>query len=302
MSEKRKISTRKILQTLLTLVLLAACVFVLLSASKLQSEKRVKGVHIEIKNEDYCQFVSKEEIRKILFEKRHIEPSTLVIGKVDLKKMEAILATNPWIETAQIFIDNKRELQVNVTQRVPQLRVFDRIGNTYYLDSNKHELPISDNYTHYEVLFVNVPQIKNDSLGDLLKSKMLSISKLIKQDTFWLAQTSEVVVNSPNDIQIIPVLGKHKILLGDASDLKEKLDNVFAFYQNVLKKIGWDRYEIVDARFKNQIVSSPSLPWKAPVDRALTNMNWVKTIVGDLTKEKELAAMNSPKDTTITSR
>lgn len=302
MSEKRKISTRKIVQTLLTIVLLCACVFVLLSASKLQSEKRIQGVHIEIKNEDYCQFVSKEEIRKILFEKRHIEPSTLVIGKVDLKKMEAILATNPWIETAQIFIDNKRKLQVNVTQRVPQLRVFDRIGNTYYLDSNKHELPISENYTHYEVLFVNVPQIKNDSLGDLLKSRMLSISKFIKHDTFWLAQTSEVVVNSLNDFQIIPVLGKHKILLGDATDLKHKLENVFAFYQNVLKRIGWDKYEIVDARFKDQIISSPTLPWKAPVDRALTNMNWVKTIVGDLTKEKELAAINSPKDTTITSR
>ena len=302
MSEKRKISTRKIVQTILTIVLLCACVFVVLSASKWQGEKRVMGVHIEIENEDYCQFVSKEEIQKILFEKRHIKPSSLVIGKVDLKKMEAILATNPWIETAQIFIDNKKTLHVNVTQRVPRLRVFDRIGNTYYLDSNKHELPISDQYTHYEVLFVNVPQIKNDSLGDLLKSRMLSISKFIKQDTFWLAQTAEVVVNSHNDFQIIPVLGKHKILLGDANDLKHKLENVFAFYQNVLKKIGWDKYEIVDARFKDQIVSSPSLPWNAPVDRALTNMNWVKTIVGDLTKEKELSSINSPKDTTITSR
>jgi hypothetical protein len=72
MSEKRKISTRKIVQTILTIVLLCACVFVVLSASKWQGEKRVMGVHIEIENEDYCQFVSKEEIQKILFEKRHI--------------------------------------------------------------------------------------------------------------------------------------------------------------------------------------------------------------------------------------
>ena len=63
MSEKRKISTRKIVQTILTIVLLCACVFVVLSASKWQGEKRVMGVHIEIENEDYCQFVSKEEIQ-----------------------------------------------------------------------------------------------------------------------------------------------------------------------------------------------------------------------------------------------
>ena len=301
MSEKRKISTRKIVQTLLTIVLLCACVFVLLSASKLQKNKHIKGVVIDIKNEDYCQFVSKDEVRKVLFEKRHIQPMKLTIGEIDLKKMEDILCSNPWIETAQVFIDNTKKLNIQVIQRVPRLRVFDRIGNSYYLDSSRHILPISEHYAHYEVLFVNVPQIKDDSIGQLLKSRMLGIAKLIKADTFWQAQTSVIVVNDINNFELIPVLGTHKILLGNAENLKQKFENVFAFYQNVLNKIGWDRYQILDARFKNQIVASPSLPWKAPVDRALTNMNWVNTIVGDLAKDedfiKAVAINGAVKDT-----
>lgn len=288
MSEKRKISTRKIVQTLLTIVLLCCCVFVMLSASKIQEDKKIKGVTINIKNEDYCQFVSKEEIRKTLFERRHIKPTNLKIGKIDLKKMENILRTNPWIESAQVYVDNNKKLMIQVVQRIPQLRVFDRIGNSYYLDSSKKILPISDHYTHYEVIFVNVPEIKNDSMGDALKSKMVSLARLIKQDTFWQAQTSEVIVNSENNFEIIPVLGSHKILLGDAENLKIKLDNVFAFYQNILNKVGWERYQIIDARYNNQIVASPSLPWKAPVDRALSNMNWVKSIVGDVAKTEAM--------------
>ncbi|MES2479662.1 MAG: hypothetical protein V4561_11285 [Bacteroidota bacterium] len=284
MSEKRKISTRKIVQTLVTLVLLCCCIFVMLSASKIQEDKKIKGIIIKIKNEDYCQFVSKDEIKKTLFERRHIEPKKLTIGKIDLKKMENILSTNPWIETAQVFVDNNKNLNIQVIQRIPQLRVFDRIGNSYYIDSSRQILPISDHYTHYEVLFVNVPEIKNDSIGNELKSKMLSIAGVIKKDSFWQAQTSEVVVNAENDFDIIPVLGNHKILLGNAENLKVKLENIFAFYQNILNKVGWERYQVIDARYNNQIVASPSLPWKAPVDRALTNMNWVKTIVGDVAK------------------
>lgn len=309
MNEKRKISTRKIVQTLVTFVLLCCCVFVMLSASKIQEDKKIKGVTIKIKNEDYCQFVNKDEIKKALFERRHIDPKKLSIGKIDLKKMEHILGTNPWIETAQVFVDNNKRLNILIVQRIPQLRVFDRTGNSYYIDSTKQILPISDHYTHYEVLFVNVPVIKNDSAGDELKRKMLYIAQVIKRDTFWQAQTSEVIVNNSQSFDIIPVLGTHKILLGDAENLETKLENIFAFYQNILNKVGWERYQVIDARYSNQIVASPSLPWKAPVDRALSNMNWVKTIVGDVAKTDEgikpttqTTAIAAKKDSTTTSR
>lgn len=292
MNGKRKISIRKILQSLLTMLLLAAVVFVVLSASKRTNEQNIKGTEIVIKNEDYCQFVSKDEVRKRLFEQRHVNPQSLKVSTINLKQLENILCTNPWIEYAQVFVDNQHKLNIQVSQRVPQLRVFDRIGNTYYVDSTGKILPITDNYTHYELLFVNVPQLKEDSIGALMLKRMIKLAQYIKRDSFWLAQTSEVIVHDHQNFELVPVLGSHKILLGDLSNLSEKLENVYAFYQNVLNKIGWDKYTLIDARYKNQVVASPSLPWKAPVDRALSNMNWVKTIVGDL-KVDEAAAQNA---------
>lgn len=300
MAEQRKISPRKIVQTLVTIVLLACCVVATLSASKIQNQKKVKGVNISIENDKVCQFVSKEQVERTLFERRHIEPNKIAIGNVDLRKMENILAANPWIETAQVFVDNNRFLNIQVTQRIPLLRAFQRNGYSYYIDSSRHLLPLSEHYTHYDVLFVNVPELNDDSLSDVLKQRMLSIAKLIKSDTFWQAQTSEIVVNSIEDFQLIPVLGSHKILLGDGKDLDKKFQNLFAFYQDVLNKVGWDRYTILDARFNNQIVASPSLPWKAPVDRAISNMNWVKSIVGDVPVEEIPIA--AKQDTIRTSR
>jgi cell division protein FtsQ len=196
--------------------------------------------------------------------------------------MEAILMTNPWVKHAQVFVDNQNCLNITVVQRVPQIRVFERTGNSYYIDTAQDILPLSDNYNHYELLFVNVPTITNDSLGESLKSKMLSIAKNIKSNKFWNAQTAQVVVNNSQDFQLITILGNQKILLGDTNDLDNKLENLLVFYQKIQNKIGWDKYEVLDARFQNQIVASPSLPWNVPIDRALTNMNWVKTIVGDI--------------------
>ena len=293
MSEARKISTRKIIQALVTLLLLGVCVLVMVRSTKMQKAEYLRGVHINIENEAYCQFVSKEAIEHILFDNRHTAVRKILIASVDLKKMERILATNPWVESAQVFSDNQRYLNINVVQRIPQLRVFDQIGNSYYIDTAKHILPISDQYTHYEILFVNVPEIKEDSIGMVLKTKMLTLAKKIKADTFWQAQTAEVIVRDRNNFEIIPVLGNQKIILGDTNNLKQKLENIFAFYKKIENKIGWDKYEVIDARFENQIVAAPSLPWKAPIDRAITNMNWVKTIVDNSPKEQSDGQMSN---------
>lgn len=285
MSEKRKISIRKIIQTLVTLVLVLACVVALSSASRNQEKKRISGVNIFINNSSKYRFVDEKQIKEVLFINKHIEPTHLFSHKVDLKKMENILKSNPWIANAEVFIDNKKKINILVTQRQSRLRIFDRLGASYYLDEDLKLLPPSDEYTPYEMIFVNVPVIKEDSMGEDLKKKMLFIAGTIKNDTFWQAQTASINVNSANDFEINPVMGKHKILLGDTSGLQMKLENIFAFYQSILNQIGWEKYQIIDARYKNQIIGSPALPWKAPVDRALTNMNWVKSIVGEANKE-----------------
>ena len=89
----------------------------------------------------------------------------------------------------------------------------------------------------------------------------------------------------------MPVLGDQKILFGDTSRMKDKLNNLFVFYNNVLNRIGWDKYETLDVRFKGQVVASPSLPYNGPVDKAVDKMNWINSIV-------ETEAKNAENDST----
>ena len=92
--------------------------------------------------------------------------------------------------------------------------------------------------------------------------------------------------------QIVPVIGDQRIIVGNVEGLKQKLNNLFVFYKNVLNRIGWDRYQVLDVRFDGQVVASPSLPYTGPVDKAVTNMNWINSIV-------ETEAKNDSKDSLI---
>lgn len=292
MSQKRKISIRKIIQTLLSLCLIVACCMAFTSASKLQTKHKLKGVNIQISNEDYCQFINKNEIENRIFKNRNINSKQLNFDQLQLQQVENILESEAWIEKAQVYVDNKKILHINVSQKQPQLRVFDVSGNSYYLDSNANALPLSEQYTQYELLFTNVPVLKNDSSDSLFKIKMIKLARYIKQDSFWLAQCAQIVVNAQREFEIIPVLGTHRILIGNAENIDEQLENVFVFYKNILNKVGWNTYESLDARFKNQIIAMPSLQLKIPQDRALSNINWVKAIMGNIPFD-EAASQNA---------
>ncbi len=277
MSTKRKISWRRILQTVVTVVVVTACGFAIMSASGIQQKRKVHGVKISIVNERYG-FIDKKEVKKLLFE------SDINLSAKDLKtlstyKIEQKITAIPWVAKAQVYVDNMRTLHVQITQRVPVARIFDRAGNSYYIDNMLDSLPLSDRYSHYTTVVTNVPVLKNDSVSSDLKGQLVALVRFVDKDSFWNAQVSQIMVNERNEFELLPVLGNQKIVFGDTTDMCNKFNNLFAFYGKVLNRVGWDKYEVLDLRFKNQVVASPALPWKAPVDKAAANMNWVKSIM-----------------------
>lgn len=281
MTEKRKISARKILQFLLTLVVTAGCIVAVLSASRKEDEKYIRNIDIRIKNDNKCRFIDKDAVMDLVANDKHIDLKHIPASQLDLHGMEEAIAANPWVGRAEIYVDNLHDLHLNVTQRVPVARVFDSDTNSYYLDTALQIMPLSDRYVHYTTVVTNVPVLKDkDSASNVIKAEVVKMVRFIESDTFWNAQVSQIIMQPGGTFELVPVLGHQRILIGDTSMLKEKFGNLFAFYKSVLNRIGWDKYDVIDVRYKGQVVASPALPWNAPVDKAMSNMNWVKSIIG----------------------
>ena len=289
MKMKRKISIRKILQVFLTVVVSTGCIIAIVSASKIEDEKTLKSVAVHFRNDKKYHFIEENEIMDLAINNRNIDVMHTPISKLDIHSMEQIIMADPWVAHAQVFIDNNRVLQMYVTQRLPVARIFQKDSKSYYLDGTLSIMPLSANYIYYTTVVTNVPELMNDSIGWALRKQIVSLVSTIQADSFWNAQISQVIVDSVGAFELVPVLGEQKILFGDVSGMKEKFNNLFLFYKNILNRIGWDKYETFDLRFKNQVVASPALPYTGPGDKAVDKMNWINSIV-------ETEAKNDAKD------
>ena len=294
MAKESKISIRKILQVLLTFVVAISCIVAMISAARIEDNKLISSVKINIFSDKKYHSIEEKQIMDEALNNRNIDVLHTPVGKLDMQTMEHVLKTDPWIADAQIFVDNNLVLHISVTQRIPVARFFDKTGNSYYIDTTMSTMPLSSKFVCYTPVVTNVPVFGNDSLGMSLKRKIVSMVRNIQADTFWAAQVSQIILDSDYSFEIVPVIGDQKIIFGDTSRMKEKFSNLYTFYKNVLNRIGWDRYETLDLRFKGQVIASPSLPYKGPVDKAVVNMNWVSSIVEtEARKDSARAALDA---------
>ena len=289
---KRKISIRKVIQTLLTIIVVTGFTMAIVSADRLQNNKKVKSITVQIRNGNVVHFLDNAEVMKMLFADRHLDPHDMKLASLDIHKMEHIVRSNPWVSDAQVYIDNERNMHVFVTQRVPVVRMFEENNNSYYLDTALKAVPLSEQYVHYTPIVTGAPPLSDDSNSRVLKGEVLSVVNYLTAHKFWNAQIAQVVMAPGHTFELIPVLGKQRILIGDTSKLDTKLNNLLAFYTQVQNKVGWEKYEVIDLRYDGQIVASPALKWKIPYDKALSDMAWVKAVMESAPKgQKDEAAI-----------
>jgi cell division protein FtsQ len=170
--------------------------------------------------------------------------------------MEMRLLKSDWIKKAELFFDNNSVLQVKITEREPIARVFTVSGSSFYIDSSLERLPLSDKFSARLPVFTGFPTEvrvlkKKDSV---LLNEIKTLSEYINANPFWMAQIDQIDITPQNNFEMIPKLGNQVIRFGDAFDYVQKFARLLAFYQKVEKNIGWNKYSVLDLRFKDQVI------------------------------------------------
>jgi cell division protein FtsQ len=128
----------------------------------------------------------------------------------------------------------------------------------FYIDENGFKIPMSDNYTA-RVLVANGLIEEGfsgtvDTLSSQLARDIYKAAKFIQKDTLWNDQVEQLFVNLKGDIELVPRVGDHKIILGTADSLETKFRNLLVFYKKAIPKVGWDAYKSINLKYANQIV------------------------------------------------
>lgn len=301
MERKRKISIRKVLQALVTLIVSIACMVGISAASKKQMEGTVNHIVLEITNEYQYQFLDKKTLMYEVVTRNQVLENKTPLSHLNLEKIEQEVKSNPWVRDAEVYLDNERNLHLVVSQRVPVARIFFENGKSHYLDTSLQLLPLSKTFSYYTTVVTNVPQYANDSMNKSLWASIISMVRFVDADSFWRAQISQISVTPEGHFELYPVLGTQIIRFGDTAHMEEKFSKLLAFYKNVSNKIGWDVYNVLDIRFVGQIVASPALTISSLPKNALSNMSWLKSIMDEeKTVQSEKKTPENTQKSTIT--
>lgn len=255
---KKRFTIKNILLATLWIAIGTGTAVLLIAAIQKKDEQHCNGVHINIAGVNNNFFVDKKDILHTINSIVGGNSTGRSIGSFDLKAIEIELQKNTWVKNAQLFFDNNEELQVNVLEREPLVRVFTSSGSTFYLDSSRAMLPLSEKFSARLPVFTNFPSDKKVLLkadSNLLKD-ILKLGAAIHADSFMMAMVEQVDITPQRIFELSPKFGNTIIVFGDATNVEEKFYKLELFYKEVVVKAGWNKYSVVDVQYKNQVVAS----------------------------------------------
>ena len=234
------------LRNIFNVCLLGGLFFLLAFTNIQQDEYPCKGVSIALQNEANS-FVTRGEVLQII---NSLVDSIdgLPLSALPLYEMEKTIEQHALIKAAEVFVLPNGELTVTVTQKEPLVRVQNAQGKSYYLDIEGKPFPLSRNYTQRLM-------VANGNIIDSVDVEVVSkVAKYIYQNEFWKAQIMQLYINDNKEIELIPRVGNHIILLGSEEEMEAKFEKLMLFYQKGVQQTGWNQYSIINLKYKNQLV------------------------------------------------
>ena len=180
------------------------------------------------------------------------------LKQLNLHQIEKNIAANPYIGFVKVYADMNGTVYVEVKQREPILRIINAGGQDYYVDLDGLKMPISPNFTA-DVLVATGYILEGfngrvDTLMTFAAKDLYKTARFLSKDSLWNAQIEQLYINEKNDIEMIPRVGKQRIIIGNAQGIATKMDNLLAFYKQAMPKAGWNAYRTINLKYLNQVV------------------------------------------------
>jgi cell division protein FtsQ len=235
----------------------------LIAAMDKQKKDICKGFEIKIKTEKAADFfLDKEGVGKLLKASVKGDIKGKAKASFNLLQMEQSIEKSVWIKDAQLYFDNHAVLHVTVKEREPVARVFTSGGKSFYMDVDNYFMPLSEKAIARVPVFTGFPDRKNIKDTALLNG-VKTLAHFISTHPFWASQVAQIDITADCgagcwEFEMIPVVGRHVVKLGDANNIDQKFQRLFAFYEQVLNRTGFDHYKTIDVRFAGQVVGGKS--------------------------------------------
>ena len=268
-NKMKKLNFRKILIIVLWIIGLSGLFASLAFATGKEKNVVAENLYVSVNNTEVNSFIDEEDVKEF-FKDRNDSILHATLKNIDVNGLEKALNSHPAVENADIAVDVNGDVNIDVTQRTPLVRVMNMDGESYYIDTKSKLMPLSDKYTarvliatgyimepfasRYQFPVTTIAKHEVFSKVSVLDD-IYNISEYITKDSVLASLIHQINVTPDKELELYPAIGNHKIVFGEAKDFEEKFEKLKLFYTEGLNKTdGWNKYSIINIKYKNQVV------------------------------------------------
>ena len=233
----------------LFLFLILIAVYLLIAVTVLNAkpaEQVCAGMELVINDSFDYGFISKREVLRLLNSKK-LSPIGKKMNEVNTRQLEDELRLHPLIGNVECYRTPSNRIGIEITQRLPILRVMASNGENYYIDDKAHTMPIPNSAANVAVVTGYIDKA-------FAQNELYELGMFLQRHPLWKAQIQQINVTASKELELVPQVGDHIIFLGKPGNYKDKFDRLKTFYKKGLNEVGWNKYSRISLEFSNQII------------------------------------------------
>lgn len=242
----------------------------------LHQESIAHKLHIVVNDSSEVKIIRPAEVKRWI-KIAGLDPVGCRIDSVKAGEINALVASHDFVRSVKTAVGLGGTVTVTVDQRKPLLRIITGNGYDFYYTADNHIVPAGYNSAHYVPVItgrftlpfpasysgpLNSPDKEAEKKSDesyIFLYKLINFVRYIEDNEFWKSQVVQINVNPAAgvpEIELIPRVGDHVVLLGGIDGYEKKLDKLMAFYRKALPHEGWDRWNYINLKYDGQVVCS----------------------------------------------
>ena len=238
-----------ILKWLILLALLSYIAIASMWAIDYAEQQTLDDIVINIDKNSPTKFVTKEGVAQKLGKTADKIKHT-PIAELNIEKLERQLSQDNSFENVECYITSDNKLQIDIVPMIPEIRVFSPDGKSYYINKDGKRIDTGNEF------FMDVPVVTGNFDQKFPAKNILPVTRHIAADDYLKNLITMIEVKSATNILLYPCIKGQVINIGDTTELTKKFDNLTLFYRKVMNLKGWETYDTISVKFRNQIVAT----------------------------------------------
>jgi cell division protein FtsQ len=237
---------KRILSVIVATLLSAYLIFAVIMLQGKKEDMDCQNLIVLIKDSTDRQFLTRDNIVTIL-KNAQLYPVNKPLSSINTHAIEEKIAESELVSGVTVYKTPSGNIKIEISQKMPVLRVFST-SESYYVDESGSTMPADYRYATY------LPVATGNIEKSFAMTELYKFALFLQKNEFWNNQIEQIYVYSNKEVELIPRIGDHRIMLGTFDDFEEKMNNLRLFYEQAIPKTGWGKYEIINLKYKNQIV------------------------------------------------